>query len=116
MGTDVRIFSWISDIADVTLETDSSSTIVTLSTNQNSPTLASGVWSDFYIGFDGIPEDDFDTAMTYRIGVMPGTPSDVNCMIDALPVTPEESPSRKIQRQIKWATMSKEEREEQRQT
>ena len=46
---------------------------------------------------------------------MPGTPTDVSCVVDALPVTPAESARRKHQRQQKWAAMSKEQREKERQ-
>lgn len=56
-----------------------------------------------------------DTALDYRIGVMPGTPTDVSCIADALPVTPEESIRRKVLRQQKWAAMTKEERNAERQ-
>ena len=46
---------------------------------------------------------------------MPGTPTDVSCVVDALPVTPPESAQRKHHRQQKWAKLSKKEREAERQ-
>jgi hypothetical protein len=113
--TDVRIFTWIYDVVDIHLETDSSSTIVTLAQNANSPILTQGFWNDFFVGFDNIPTDDMSTALDFRIGVMPGTPSDVSCVVDALPVTPPESAQRKHHRQQKWSKMSKKEREAERQ-
>lgn len=113
--TDVRIFTWIYDVVDIHLETDSSSTIVTLAQNANSPILTQGFWNDFFVGFDNIPTDDMSTALDFRIGVMPGTPTDVSCVVDALPVTPPESAQRKHHRQQKWAKLSKKEREAERQ-
>ena len=67
-------------MVDIHLETDSTSTIVTLGKNANSPTLAQGIWTEFFVGFDGIPEDAMDTALEYRIGIMPGSPTDVSCI------------------------------------
>ena len=67
--SDARIFTWVFDVADVTLEADGSSTLVTLSMNANSPTLTSA-WSDFYVGFDNIKNFiDQGVADSYKIGL-----------------------------------------------
>ena len=67
--SDARIFTWVFDVVDVTLEADGSSTLVTLSMNANSPTLTSA-WSDFYVGFDNIKNFiDQGVADSYKIGL-----------------------------------------------
>merc|ERR1712186_259732 len=80
-----RVFTWIYDVTDVTLETDSSSTLVTLSKNSNSPDLSTGDCTDFFVGFDNIQAFiDAGTSLDYKIGVMPGTPDNIVCVMDAL--------------------------------
>jgi len=100
--TKTRIFSWIYDIDLTIVESDGSSTLVFLSQNQNSPNLLQNKWSRFFVGFDNIPNTVTDIT-DFRMGVIPGLSSEHNmeCLIDALPVEPQESESRKVLREIR---------------
>merc|ERR1711935_813075 len=53
--TSARVFCWIYDVADIKLEADGTSSLITLTMNANSPTLTSD-WTKFFIGFDNIAE------------------------------------------------------------
>ena len=84
--SDARIFAWVFDIADVTVEDDGSSTLVTLNMNANSPTLTSD-WSNFYVGFDNIKSFiDSGVSDTYKIGKLKfdEEPSTLACKMSTL--------------------------------
>ena len=111
---EARFFSWVFDVADVKLEADGSSTlgknfnkilpqklyiIVTLTMNENSPTLVDGEWSEFFFGYDGAAEHvaNGDTD-NYKVGILPTEGSSDPCIMDVNDVRPPESQSRALPR------------------
>ena len=110
---EARFFSWVFDVADVKLEADGTSTLgkeqkislglncllVTLSMNDNSPTLVDGEWSEFFFGYDGAAEHVANGETdTYKIGILPIVGSSDPCIMDVNAVTPPESQSRALPR------------------
>jgi len=86
------------DVAQVKLEADGSSTMVVLSQNANSPTL-SDTWSEFFVGLDNVASlADSGDLTTFKVGVMPGSIVDPDCVLDTNAPMPSESPSRMKQR------------------
>ena len=65
-----KIFSWVYDIDSITLETDSSSTLVVMKQNANSPSVSVNAWTDFYMGFSNIEEFVTNQQhLNYRVGM-----------------------------------------------
>ena len=96
--TDARIFTWVFDVANVILEADGSSTMVVLNQNANSPIL-SEAWSEFFVGLDNVASIvDSDDLTTFKVGVMPGSISNPDCVLDTNADMPSESSSRIKQR------------------
>ena len=94
-----RIFSWIYDVANVQLESDGTSTLVTLVMNDNSVVLESGKWANFFVGFDNIPEHiSAGIQATYKMGIVPGEGSSNTCIMDVNAASPPESLSRVLPR------------------
>jgi hypothetical protein len=94
--TSARVFCWIYDVADIKLEADGTSSLITLTMNANSPTLTSD-WTKFFIGFDNIAEHRINTE-NYKVGVVPGEGTSDTCIMDTNAVSPPESPSRVLPR------------------
>ncbi|CAG5089032.1 Oidioi.mRNA.OKI2018_I69.PAR.g12059.t1.cds [Oikopleura dioica] len=96
--TDARIFTWVFDVANVILEADGSSTMVVLNQNANSPSLTDA-WSEFFVGLDNVASIvDSDDLTTFKVGVMPGSIANPDCVLDTNADMPSESSSRIKQR------------------
>ena len=96
--TDARIFTWVFDVADVKLEADGSSTMVILNQNANSPSLTDS-WSEFFVGLDNVAHLAASGDLTtFKVGVMPGSIADPNCVLDTNADMPSESATRIKQR------------------
>jgi hypothetical protein len=99
-----KIFSWVYDIDSITLETDSSSTLVVMKQNANSPSVSVNSWTDFYMGFSNIEEFVTNQQhLNYRVGLSPTDITDPQCIVDINPVAPLESARRKVARAQKQA-------------
>ena len=97
---EARFFSWVFDVFDTRLEADSSSTLVVLKMNSNSPKLTEGDWSEFFIGFDNAAEHISNgNADNFKVGIIAGDPGETSeCILDTIDVRPPESQSRVLPR------------------
>ena len=67
--------------------------------NDNSRVLQDGKWSNFFIGFDNIPEHvSNESHDKYKVGIIAGEGSGDKCIMDVNAASPPESQSRVLPR------------------